>query len=466
MTDREVNKGYRKFGLGSTILLTTVVKVAVFLVAVAIMGVAVTRTSVIAGGNAPMFGLDQWAHVEAYTDYRDLYLKDLVAPFLHGNNIYYLGTIVYNYPPLFLYVLGGFAYVVNLAWFPAVSLILFDILTVIPFYKITREFVVSDNAKLAFAASMMWALNPINLFYNDLMWLNPPYTTFFLVLSLYLLLKKKWLFSSLSLAVSTGFKQISIVFFPIVLLFIWKATGFSKKLFTYIAAYVAALVLISTPYVEPAYISGSWSISNPLGSWSFTSAQNYFWSLNFPILGNPANVSNAPPTFSNSLSDPVRITYFFGIIPSLNLQNFAALTYQYLDYVLIAAYVILLIHLYLNVKKGEPINWKDLFVYCLIALLLFLAFFGRGVYKYYFATLTPLAIPLYSNRKAAILFQVFCVAVILVPRAATPWMAVLLLTLLPTALAWIEPATVAGLVREDESGAPAIAVKEEQSVGP
>ncbi len=398
------------------------------------MGLTVTRTSLDAGASAPMFGLNQWPHVEAYTDYRDLYLLDLVQPFLHGHNIYYLGTIVYNYPPLFLYVLGAFAYLVNLVWFPAVSLILFDILTVIPFYLVAKEFVFAGDAKLAFAASMVWALNPINLFYNDLMWLNPPYFTFFLMLSLYLLLKRRWLFSSLSLAVSTGFKQISIIFFPIVLIFIWKATGFSKKLLYYALAYVGALILISTPYIEPTYV-GAPNASNPLGSWNLTSAQNYFWSLNFPILGNPSNVVNTPPTFSTSLSDPIRLTYFFGTI-SVNLQSFVAMTYSYLNYVLIAAYAILILHLFFHVKRGDQIKWNDLFVYAMIAFLLFLAFFGRGVYKYYFATLTPLALPLYSNRRGAIIFQVFSAALILVPRAASPWMAVLVLTFVPTIMAW------------------------------
>jgi hypothetical protein len=430
-----------RYGLRTTLALAAAAKIAIFLVGVAIFGFAISRTAVVSGSATPnMFALDQWSHVEAYTDYRDLYLRDLVGPFLQGKNIYYLGTIVYNYPPLFLYILGGFADLVNIAWFPATSLILFDVLTVIPFYLIAKKFVFAGESKPAFAASVIWALNPINLFYNDLMWLNPPYTTFFLMLSLYLLLEKKWLFSSLSLAVSTGFKQITVLLFPIVLLLIWKATGFSKKLLAYVLTYIAALILISSPYIWPQPYTGGGFNVNFLGYHvNLTSAQNYFWSLNFPILGYPSNVSNAPPTFSASLSAPIQLTYFLGILPGLNLQSFAALTWNYLDYVLIGALAVLLIYMYMNVRKGEQIKWNDLFLYCMIGFLLFLIFFGRGIYKYYFATLTPLAIPFYSNRKGAVLFQVFCLAIILVPRAASPWMAVLLLTLVPSALAWNKP---------------------------
>src|SRR5579872_327596 len=134
MTSEET-AGAKKYSLGSTLVFTMAIKVAVFLIGVSIIGLLVARTSVSSNGFPPVFALNQWPHVEAYTDYRDLYLRDLVAPFVGGNwNIYYLGTIVYNYPPLFIYLLGGFAYLVNLVWFPAVSLILFDILTVIPFY--------------------------------------------------------------------------------------------------------------------------------------------------------------------------------------------------------------------------------------------------------------------------------------------------------------------------------------------
>ena len=74
---------------------------------------------------------------------------------------------------------------------------------------------------------------------------------------------------------------------------------------------------------------------------------------------------------------------------------------------------------------------NELLIYCLTAFLLFLALFGRGDYKYYFAGVTPLAIPLFRSKRRAIIFTAFSAALILLPREVTPWMAVLLLTTVP-----------------------------------
>lgn len=385
-----------------------------------------------------------WGHLEAYTDFRDLYLRCLVTPYLAGNGPYHLGTIVYNYPPLFLYLIAGFAAVWNVVWFAAVPLVLFDILTVIPVYLISREFFFAGNARLAFFVSIFWAANPLNLFYNDLMWLNTAPTAFFLILAVYLFLKKEWVFSALSLAVSTGFKQISVIVFPVLLIFLWRATGLSRKLVYYAGCYVGLLVLISTPYV-------------------FTDYQNYFWSLNFPIFGLPNGASNSPPVFTASLSEPVRITTFLGFL-SKGMAGVVSESYLYLDYALAAVFTAFIVYLIASslqspdplgadvtgqTKRGgfsrslgalkqlklrRNISANEVLVFCLTAFLIFFALFGRGVYKYYFASITPLAIPLFRSRIGMVLFEVISLVLFLAPREVTPWMAVLLLTLVPTML--------------------------------
>ena len=436
--------------------MTVLLKGSIFLIGIAIIGVLEPRTIIPAcGSNLPanlqIYQFPLWPHIEAYTDYRDLYLPCLISPFLSGHGAYTLGTIVYNYPPLFLYLISGFAAIANVVWLPAFPLVLFDILTAIPLYLIAKEFVFRGNSKLAFVVAMFWAANPINLFYNDLMWLNTAPTTFFLVLALYLFLKQRWVYSSLALAISTGFKQISVIIFPILLIFLWKATGFSRKLIIYAVAYVASLLVISAPYV-------------------FTETQNYFWSLNFPIFGIPKNAPNTQPVFSASLSQPVRITTFFGYLSS-SMANFVTKSYQYLDYVLAFAFGILLTYLViesvswpsarrdkasvipsqadskrsgsvisrirtflLNSKVKRSFQPNEILVFCLTALLIFLALFGRGVYKYYFASITPLGLPLFRYKFGAAIFEVFSIVLRLVPREASPWMAILLVTFLPRML--------------------------------
>jgi hypothetical protein len=422
------------------------------------MGALEPRTVVATCNSNPttpisVYQFEPWKHIEAYTDYRDLYLPCLLTPFLEGAPLYHL-SIVYNYPPLFLYLIAAFALIANIIWLPAFPLVLFDVLTVIPVYLIAKEFVFNGNQRLAFVVSVFWAANPINLFYNDLMWLNTAPTTFFLVLSVYFFLKEKWSFSAIALSVSTGFKQISVILFPVLLVFLWRSAGFSKKLLVYSLAYIGSLVLISTPYI-------------------FNDTQNYFYSLNFPIFGNPSSAPNNPPQFSTDLSEPVRITTFLGTFSS-SLAGLVARSYQILNYVFIVVFVAFLIFLVINksgtlhiqIRKGpgQPFNTEqnmpkashlilirfsrflrnirikrnfssnEVLVYCLVAFLIFLALFGRGVYKYYFASITPLGIPLFRFKFGAAIFEVFSIVLFLVPREATPWMAVLLLTFVPSML--------------------------------
>lgn len=438
-------------------MFSALLKGSIFVIGIVIIGILEPRTvlpSCHSGLEAtvPVYQFPEWPHIEAYTDYRDLYLPCLTAPFLAGNGLYHLGSvgIVYNYPPLFLYLFAGFAAIANLIWFPAIPLVLFDVLTVIPLYCIAKEFFFlgqeeGRRAKLAFVVALFWAANPINLFYNDLMWLNTAPTTFFLVLALYLFLKQRWFYSSLALAISTGFKQISIILFPILLIFLWRTAGFSKKLGLYVFTYIAAMILISTPYI-------------------FNDSQNYFWSLNFPVFGIPSNVSSQAPSFSESLSDPVRITTFLGYL-SQTLANFVSISYVYLNYVVAGALILLLGYLiyssfyepktnrevglmgsgstntesfraprFKRLKLKRSFDANEILVFCLAGLLIFLAFFGRGVYKYYFASITPLGIPLFRNKYGSVTFAVISVVLLLAPREVTPWMAVLLLTLVPQML--------------------------------
>ena len=443
---------FGNYGLGRALFYTFIFKILIFGVGVFLIGVFATRTGLVSGssGNFPMFGLNQWPHIEAYTDYRDLYLKDLVAPFLKGQDAYKLGTIVYNYPPLFLYLLSFFAEV-NLAWFAAVPLVAFDILTVIPVYLISKRFLFQDSVKIAFAVSLIWAVNPINLFYNDLMWLNPGPTTFFLLMAVYFFLKKDWYFSAFMLAISTGFKQISVLVLPIFLVLIWKSTshakisspfpqgteekiqirswkqsisrpgrdlehalkfGFSrlKPVLYFLATYIGFLFIISLPYVV-------------------TEPQNYFYSLQLPILGYPPGTSAGfPTTFSYPLSEPTRLTTFLGVVKFANLQGLAVSSYQILDYAFAFAYVGLI--LYMLLAKIEP-SATNTVILSMAAFLIFFSLYGRGIYKYYFATLTPLALPFFGDKRYAILFEIFSIALLLIPRVATPWLAVLLLTMLP-----------------------------------
>jgi hypothetical protein len=449
----------RLFGLSSAVAISFVVKFSIFFVGVAIMGVLATRTQLTAcgsntPGNPPIFSAP-YGDAEAYTDYRDLYLRCLVNPFLSGKGAYNL-PIVYNYPPLFLYLISGFA-LLNYIWSSAIPLVFFDALTVIPLYLILKDFLFRGNSRIAFAISLFWIFNPINLFYNDLMWLNPAPTTFFVVLALYFLLKREWALSSIGLALATALKQTAVLIFPIFLIWIIRAGGTSrKKVLAYIVLFVAILVLISTPYI-------------------FQNPQLYFWALQLPIFGTPpGGSSSTPTTFTYDLSQPTRLTTFLGLVRFADLKSLAVESYLFLNYVFGLAYAILLLQFGVGIRNlrtavsyvafeisekvrlsGLKIARKfkhgfqpvrktriysvlerrptanELLIYSLTAFLLFLSLFGRGDYKYYFASITPLAVPLFATKSRAIVFEIFSATLILLPREVTPWMAILLITFMP-----------------------------------
>ncbi len=152
-----MQKAGRIFGLDSSVAISLIVKFSIFLIGVAIMGVLSTRQELTACGTSSPGSVQIYSapfgDVEAYTDYRDLYLRCLVNPFLGGKSAYNL-PIVYNYPPLFLYLISGFA-LLNLVWTSAIPMVLFDALTVIPLYLIAKNYLFKGNEKLAFAVSLI-----------------------------------------------------------------------------------------------------------------------------------------------------------------------------------------------------------------------------------------------------------------------------------------------------------------------
>ena len=88
--------------------------------------------------------------------------------------------------------------------------------------------------------------------------------------------------------------------------------------------------------------------------------------------------------------------------------------------------------------KRKP-TAQVLLVYLLGALLMFNSFFGRGIYKYYFAGITPFALPFFTSKRNTIVFEAFSVILLLIPRIVNPWMGVLLITLLPSLVAERDP---------------------------
>lgn len=204
----------------------------------------------------------------AWEDYTYAYIPTVQA--FRGGYLPYR-DFFHAYPPLFLYVLTAFSVIPHF-WSMALPLVVSDALTVFPVYLIARRL---SGEREAFLASLLFALAPVNLFFVDLLWLNPPLATLFLLLSVHHLLEGRHDESAITLALSIGFKQTALLALPIILLFLAKKTS-RKNVLRYFLMVAALCLAFSVPYIflEPKrYLYSIFRV--PLGAWGDL-PDNYF----------------------------------------------------------------------------------------------------------------------------------------------------------------------------------------------
>jgi len=360
---------------------------------------------------------------EAWKDYAYAYTPTVQA-FRDGHLPY--KDFFHAYPPLFLYALTLFSFLPYF-WSMALPLIISDALTVAPVYLIGRRLL---SERGAFIASLLFALAPINLFYIDYVWLNPPLTTFFLMASVYFLLEGRYDLSAFTLAISIGFKQTSLMALPIMLFFVAKKMS-HKRVLRYLLMVASICFAFSIPYVfvEPRlYLFSVFRV--PIGAWGKL-PENYF-QLGFTNPSGSGTIDAAtldwyelkwmryvPLNAPASLSLPI----FIFLLPELAPDAYfkADLTLKIL---LLTAYGLLLY----KAHKKEQIEDAVLIKYLLYSLLTLFTF--NPVYKYYVAGITPFLALLRQKRRDLITFEAFNLALLAIPR---PWASYLLLLL----LAWL-----------------------------
>lgn len=358
----------------------------------------------------------QIPYVEDFKDYYYAYVPSVNA-FLNGRMLY--RDFYYAYPPLFIYVLSLF-HMLGPWWSAALPLVLADVLTIIPVYLIAKRLFDENRAVLAAVA---FAICPINLFYVDYLWLNPSLTTFFLLISVYLFLSNRTRSSALSLAISTGFKQTSLLAAPIMVIDLLR-TGKKREAVTFSLIYLVVFLLISLPYV----------IVEP---------NRYLWCLRVPFV-NPGSVPedymtigfatqpSTVPAFNVSTLSPVSQKWFriAGGLNSPTTLHLAILivapfdvspeVYRIGNTVLLVffgmAYLAFLFWLYK--KKGQD---GGVLVKALSASQLFF-FATYGLYKYYVAGVTPLLAPLITSRLKLEVFVAFNLIFLFVPRLFSPYL--------------------------------------------
>ena len=358
-------------------------------------------------------GSFSFSDFEAWNDYAYAYVPSVMA-FRSGFLPY--ASFYYAYPPLFLYALTAFSYLG--ASGAALPLVLADAFTVVPVYLIARRFM---NGRPAFLASLVFALAPLNLFYADYVWLNPPLTTLFLLVSLYFLLEGRLDLSALTLALSIGFKQTALIAVPLVLIFVWRKTS-RRSALRYLLLVAAACFAFSMPYL---YVSPALYLESMFRFPQFTVGlpQNYYQLAVIAPSTSVVTINTATlPSYEQSLARLLGVGYpatlsipvFVFLLPAL-ARSLYSVSEDILVFVLAVAYLLLLIKFW----RGRLPDDRAVLRYVAYVLLLFLAFYP--FYKYYALGVTPLLVLLGLRKRALGAFLAFNLALILVPSMFAPY---------------------------------------------
>jgi hypothetical protein len=337
--------------------------------------------------------------LEPYEDYKFLYTKE-VNNFLQGQLLY--KDFYHAYPPLFLYLLSAFAFLQIASWIPALPLVIFDVLTIIPIYLISLRLV---DKKKAFIVSLVWALSPVALWYNTILWLNPPPSTFFMLISTLLFMQRRYNLSSLSLAIATGFKQTSIVLFPIFLIMVLKDRAL-KKTVSFIATFSVMLLTISLPYI----------IWYP---------ETYLWCIGFPGLPVPSGYAPPSPITQFDLTTPLS---FATLSAALGFSEYVGPLQTMLWPILVSSFILIMYRIW----KKRMIDQEDVIIYSLYAIMIFDILFPRGIYKYFYVTALPYLALFIRDFKRISLYYLFNIILLFIPRHITVFLTSIVFVLIPS----------------------------------
>lgn len=335
------------------------------------------------GGN---FNLLPLSDLESYQDFRGAYVP-AISSFTAGLMPYQ--QLPFAYPPLFLYLLTPFALFSLPPWTMALPLVFFDAAAVIPVFLIASKLM---KPRKAVIASIAFAVAPINLYYNDFLWLNTPPMMFFILLAVYAFLLEKHGSAFICLAIATLFKQTALALFPVFAVALLKKSN-RMSVARNVALYGAICFLGSLPYIVMIPAS-------------------YLSSLGFSFLGLGSTV----PVFP----------YFFGAPTSL-AWVFGDVAYHFAQPFLLGALLLSMAALCLVIYRTKLVTDKRSVIYVLYALLLSHALFPRGIYKYYLAAITAFGAIFVGSRKTAALFLGLNVLLLVLPRILTPWFVLVLL---------------------------------------
>ena len=379
-----------------------------------------------------VFGLSVWTSMNLSLpnaeNWQDFSLAYMPAAYAFRSGFLPYNDFFYPYPPLFLYVLTAFSYLSLPSWSGAIPLVAADALTVVPLYLIARKFSGERNALLA---SALFIVAPTNLYYTDYLWLNPPLTTLFLMVSLYLMLEKRYDLSALTLAVSIGLKQTALLALPVLLLIIWKGDRSRAGAGRYLLITGLACLLMSLPYLftsPGAYLASIFRVPTEL--WTSQLPSSYFQigvGTGTPVSFNTLDwMTSKWQLVASAINAPVSLglPIFIFLVPSALAWVYGSYYTDLLWLVLFVGYLLLL----RRVWKAPQIIETDALRYMLYALLFLFTIYPS--YKYYTVGVVPLLVLLVRSKKDLLGFAAFSFSLLFVPIYLSSWV-------LLAALVWL-----------------------------
>ena len=338
---------------------------------------------------------EMYPHLEPYEDYDRLYLPE-VKKFLDGEKIY--REFFHAYPPLWIYTLSAFAKFDLPFWGAAIPILIYDVLLAPLVYVIARKIM---KGKIPLLLGVMIAASPVLLWYDAVFWLNPPPSTFFLLLSLYLVILRKFRFAAIALGIALAYKQTILIATPFILFAVYRWSS-RRKSAEFLLIILTVVTLASLPYLV----------------WY---PDVYLWALGFP--GIPTPSPYAPDDLTVWKYDITQPTHLGSVFGDLGFPEIAIKFRQNLLYVISAVFVGFLF-LFSRIKK---LNENDLVKYLAYSLLLFIFLFPRGTYKYFFVTALPFFALSCRKKGDIVTFVLLNLGILLVPRSVEPWFAFLMM---------------------------------------
>jgi hypothetical protein len=316
----------------------------------------------------------------AWNDFYGIYVVWLQS--VSQGMLPYRDFLSYTYTPLFLYLLYPF-YAIGGTQLAALPIISFDAATSSLVYLIVRR--IASN-RVSLLAGLAYAVCPFALFYEGYLWLSSQPMTFFILLTVLLLRRKKPISSALSMAVTILFKQEAIFMLPA--FGVWFAKWFKRSIRRGTFAFLLTLLVVSLPFLVLAPV-------------------NYLWSLTYR---NPAQIAE---TCVNQLINGTTVAVCGGssavlshlVIPPASTTTSSAVStfpWEYLLNILadIVAPILFVVELPAIISSRRAANGLELLaVYSTIGFLILFTFLTRLFLSYHYLPVYALLLASTRDRR-------------------------------------------------------------------